>query len=146
MMCLRGVNQKGTGVPERSIPMSPKINFCRTGVMSVCTEKDNGWKTQWKCFFSRRSSWEKRCMYCVHNGEFCDNPRAQYDAMHPVIVLKELQELLDADSEGQKKVEPNQDEYTKFLDKVTKRDKSQKSVLPDMTQVSKFLNKAKGGP
>lgn len=144
MMCLRRVNQRGTGVPERSIPMSPKINFCRTGVMSVCTEKDNGWKTQWKCFFSRRSSWEKRCMYCVQ-GEFCDNYRAQYDAEHPTIVLKELQELLDADSEGQEKVEPPQDEYTKFLDKA-RRDKSRKSVLPDMAQVSKFLNKVKGGP
>ncbi len=84
-------------------------------------------------------------MYCVQ-GEFCDNYRAQYDTEHPTIVLKELQELLDADSEGQEKVEPPQEnEYTKFLDKA-RRDKSRKSVLPDMAQVSKFLNKVKGGP
>ncbi len=141
-MCLRAINQRGTGVPERSIPMS---NFCKTGVMSTCLEKDKGWTVQIICRFSRKASRENRCMYCVHDGEFCDNPRAQYDARHPVIILEDLADLLDADSKSQEKVEPTQDEYVKYSDEVKKRTRP-KSVLPDMTQVSKFLNKAKGGP
>ena len=115
MTYLRAINQRGTGVPERSIPMS---NFCKTGIMSTCLEKDKGWTVQIICQFSRKASRENRCMYCVHDGEFCDNPRAQHAARHPVIVLKELQELLDEDSKGQEVVKPEQDEYLKHLNEA----------------------------
>lgn len=115
MTYLRAINQRGTGVPERSMPMS---NFCKTGVMSTCLKKDKGWAIQIICQFSRKASFEDRCMYCVHDGEFCDNHKAQHAARHPVIVLKELQELLDEDSKGQEVVKPEQDEYLKHLNEV----------------------------
>ncbi len=136
MMCLRGVNQRGTGVPERSIPMP--VNFCKEGFMSTCMAHGKGWSVHEACHFSHKSSRSDRCMYCVHDG-LCDNYKAQDDVRHPIIVLDELQELLDADFEGQK-----EEEELPFGE-------SREVIVPepvpeDVIKIDNFLNKAKGGP
>ena len=56
---------------------SPRINFCDTNVMSVCsaTEKD----LQKYCRFYDKSSYGVHCMF-FHFEQYCDNLGAQKHA------------------------------------------------------------------
>lgn len=136
MRLLRGLNQRGTGVPERSVPMS---NFCKTGIMSTCMEKDSGWVIQKACEFSDKASNADRCMYCVHNNTLCDNFKAQNAAKNGVDPTFDLDDVIDADfldddeeldEDLELEVEYTMDDMLKDIEE-SEKDSGPQITLPD---------------
>lgn len=65
---------------EKPEPEEDKLNYCSKGNgLSKCKAGKN-WEEHTKCRFSKKASYEERCMYFREDSNHCDNHKAQKDS------------------------------------------------------------------